>query len=271
MKINDNKLKFDRVFFTGDTHGDFDWLSEWCHQNNTTRNDALIILGDSGILYYGAKTSREKSLKSFLADMPITLLCVRGNHDDRPQNRKNIKYIDLESDPVVPNRLYFEEEVPNVFYFHDGGEYTINNKTFLVIGGAYSVDKPLRLLRNWRWFQDEELTQEEFCNIADKVDHWHYSFVLTHTCPYPWMPTDLFISGVDQSEVSNHTEYWLETISNIISYDHWLFGHFHETRHNMDGIGSAYMIQHEIYNMEDFDERVFNTEDRRAYYSCFLG
>ena len=83
------------------------------------------------------------------------------------------------------------------------------------------------------------------------------------------MPTDLFLSGIDQSTVSNHTEHWLETVSNIIDYDHWLFGHFHKTRHNMDGIGSAYMIQNEIYNMEDFDERVFNTEDRRSYYPCF--
>lgn len=269
MQINNTELKFNRVFVTGDTHGEFDWLADWCEHNNTTTNDALIILGDAGILYYGEKSSREKALKSALAKMPITLLCVRGNHEDRPQNRKNMKYIDLESDPVVPNRLYYEEEMPNVFYFHDGGEYSINGRRYLVIGGAYSVDGPYRRMRGWQWFKDEELTQEEFCNIADKADHWHYSYVLTHTCPYSWMPTDLFLSGIDQSTVSNHTEHWLETISNIISYDHWLFGHFHETRHNMDGIGSAYMIQNEIYNMEDFDERVFNTEDRRAYYSCF--
>lgn len=194
--------------------------------------------------------------------MPITLLCVRGNHEDRPQNRENMKFKDLDPDPVVPNRLYYEEEFPNIFYFHDGGVYNINGRTYLVIGGAYSIDRQYRQMMGWRWFKDEELTQEEFCNIADKVDHWKYNFVLTHTCPYSWMPTDLFLQGVDQSTVSNHTEKWLETISNIIDYDHWLFGHFHKTRFNMNNIGSAYMIQNEVFNVEDFYDGIFQTENR---------
>lgn len=264
-------MKFNRLWVTGDTHGDFDWLRGWCEENATTERDAIIILGDAGILYYGPKTAREKALKSYLASMPITLLCVRGNHEARPQNYDNMLQGDFRHDPIVPNRMYYEEECPNIIYLHDGGDYVINGRSYLVIGGAYSIDRPLRQLRGWRWFADEELTQEEFCNIADKVDHHKYDFVLTHTCPYSWMPTDLFIPGIDQSEISNHTEKWLETISNIIDYDHWLFGHFHQTRFNMDGKNSAYMIQDEIFNMEDFDERVFDAPDRRAYYPCFLG
>ena len=57
-----NDMQFNRVFITGDTHGDFDWLADWCEEKQSTVCDAIIILGDAGILYYGAKSEREKAL-----------------------------------------------------------------------------------------------------------------------------------------------------------------------------------------------------------------
>ena len=79
-------MNYNRVFVRGDTHGYFDWLPDWCEENHTTTNDLLIILGDAGILYYGAKKAREKALKEFISKCPITLLCVRGNHEARPSD-----------------------------------------------------------------------------------------------------------------------------------------------------------------------------------------
>ena len=48
-----------RVFITGDRHGDFEWLSEWCRENETTTNDILILLGDHALRFEGAKKPRE--------------------------------------------------------------------------------------------------------------------------------------------------------------------------------------------------------------------
>lgn len=244
-------MNFNRVFVTGDTHGDFDWLGEWCHNNNTTREDALIILGDAGILFRGHRNEREKALKKYLSQQTITILCVRGNHEQRPTNYPTMRYVEIGTDPVIPDRLYYEDECPNVMYFTDGGVYHINGESFLVIGGAYSVDKEYRLMRGWSWFYDEELTQEEFCNIADKVDHHKYNYVLTHTCPYDWMPTDLFLRGIDQSKISNHTENWLTTISEIVDYDMWLFGHFHVTRFGMGTDGKGVMLGTDVFELND--------------------
>ena len=247
-----NDMQFNRVFITGDTHGDFDWLADWCEEKQSTVCDAIIILGDAGILYYGAKSEREKALKSYLSKLPITLICIRGNHEDRPQNRENMKYKDYGYDPIVPNRVYYEEEYSNILYLHDGGDYYINGKHYLVVGGAYSVDKEYRLKMKWRWFKDEELTQEEFCDIADKVDHHRYDSVLTHSCPYEWMPTDLFLASIDQSKISNHTEHWLTTIEGIIDYDHWFFGHYHADRKNVCGNGKVHMLSTLCIDIEEF-------------------
>ena len=84
------KDKFYRLFITGDRHGRFDDLEYFCQANNTTEDDALIILGDAGILYYGENKTHEKYLKAWLSRLPITILCVRGNHEARPQSRKNM-------------------------------------------------------------------------------------------------------------------------------------------------------------------------------------
>ena len=45
------KYNINRIFVRGDTHGNYDWLKEWCYDNNTTTNDILIILGDNGLRF----------------------------------------------------------------------------------------------------------------------------------------------------------------------------------------------------------------------------
>ncbi len=39
-------------YITGDTHGDFSRIAEFCGSNGTDTNDVMIILGDAGINYY---------------------------------------------------------------------------------------------------------------------------------------------------------------------------------------------------------------------------
>lgn len=59
-------------YITGDTHGDFSRIAEFCESNETDRDDVMIILGDAGINYY--LDGRDRDLKNDLADLPITLL-----------------------------------------------------------------------------------------------------------------------------------------------------------------------------------------------------
>ena len=60
-------INFKRVWITGDAHGDFDWLFGFCEEENTNqKEDLLIILGDSGIMYYGQEREREQNLKMII-------------------------------------------------------------------------------------------------------------------------------------------------------------------------------------------------------------
>ena len=230
---------FKRVWITGDTHGDFSWLQEWCKVNKTTtEEDMLIILGDAGILYFGQEHPHEITKKNIIASCPVTLFCVRGNHEDRPEDRVEC----ILQDVGIVGKVFVDDQYPNIWYAQDGGEYEIAGMWFLTIGGAYSVDKPLRLMRNWKWVPNEMLSDKEMAAIKKKVKGHIYDHVLTHTCPYDWQPVDLFIRGIDEEEIPHNMEWFLSDIRDEIYFVHWWFGHFHADRYDVCGDGKVTML-----------------------------
>jgi len=72
------------VVLTGDTHGDFERIFEFSEEYETTTNDIMIILGDAGINYH--LDDRDVQLKDELVQLPMTLFCIHGNHEERPSN-----------------------------------------------------------------------------------------------------------------------------------------------------------------------------------------
>lgn len=219
-----------RLFMTGDTHGDFDFLAGWCRDNETTYEDILIILGDAGINYYGPTQKKELALKDMIKDCPITLLCVRGNHEDRPEDRPELGLGDV----GIGDEVYLDIRYPNIWYAQDGGEYNIIGKKILTIGGAYSVDKFYRISRGWKWVANEMLNSDERASILDKIYDKEYDIVCTHTCPIDWEPVDLFLSGIDQNSVPKDMERFLSDVKRYITYKKWYFGHYHADREQWD-------------------------------------
>lgn len=243
-------MNFNRIFVVGDPHGNFDWLANWCRDNNTTVSDALIVLGDSGILYYGAKKWREKHIKDTIAACPITLLVIRGNHDRRPEH-DNMEFVVLEEDPIVPGGYWYDPDYPTIWHIADGSCLDLNGKLCLFIGGAYSVDKEYRKTMGWQWFEDEELSREEQLNILDKLSgsgyHPYFDFVFTHTCPEEVIPTDLFLCLIDQTKVSRSMEKFFTEVSHYITFDKWYFGHYHSDRHINEHFTMLYNQVEQIY------------------------
>lgn len=204
------------VYITGDTHREFSRLNN-IHFN---KNDMLIILGDAGINYYLNET--DNKIKEALGKYNIKLFCIRGNHEERPENIKSYKEIDK-----FGGKVFIEEAYPYIMFAKDGEIYNIDGKNILVIGGAYSIDKNYRLMYGYQWFKDEQLTEEEMNNIFDKVKNKHFDIVLTHTCPYKYEPREVFLPGIDQSKEDKKMEHFLDKIEENISYDKWYCGHYH--------------------------------------------
>ena len=208
-----------------------------CYEASET---ALIILGDAGINFYLNNTDRKN--KKIINNTGFTIYCVRGNHEERPEN---LGYIEHWYDENVKGYVMYEPEYPNIKYFEDGSTYEILGKSVLVIGGAYSVDKWYRLQmagvtskldkdylnpRKTGWFPDEQLLDWEMTMIKQEHFGKHYDVILTHTCPISWEPTDLFITGLDQSKVDKTMEKFLEEVKEKVDWGIWLHGHYHSDR-----------------------------------------
>lgn len=210
---------------TGDTHGDMSRFTDYEYPRDGTT--AIIILGDAGVNYY--MNDRDKSAKKKLNNSGYIFYLVRGNHEARPEDCKEIEW---SYDNNVNGIVGIDIEFPAIHYLRDGTEYNIDNHSVLVIGGAYSVDKLYRIAKGYpyQWFENEQLSDEEKTQILERIKGKEYDFVLTHTCPRTWEPTDLFLPSINQSTVDKSTEDWLDEVKVSIKYKVWLFGHFHADR-----------------------------------------
>ena len=210
------------VLITGDTHRSFNRIVRFCECFPTTKDDVMIILGDVGVNYYS--DSRDEQVKERLATLPITLFCIHGNHEMRPETVGSYHTAIWHGGEV-----YIEDRFPNLIFAKDGEVYDIAGKKTLIIGGAYSVDKWYRLQNNYQWFEDEQPSPEIKAHVEETLNRnmWKVDVVLSHTTPYQYRPTDLFIPGLDQSTIDSSTEKWLRDIEEKLSYDKWYAGHFH--------------------------------------------
>lgn len=224
-----------RVLITGDKHGKYDDIRNFCLKWNTSKEDLLIVLGDNGVNYFGH--GRDTKLKHKLESLPITFFMIKGNHDMRP-NPETYDKIQAKHD-LVRGEVLVEKEFPSLLFSTMYGGYQF--KSFdnwinaYVIGGAYSADKYYRLamkshgIEGFNWFEDEQLSKEEMLSVESEI-HVNTQVILSHTCPYQYIPRDMFLPQIDQSTVDDTMEHWLDTINEKVNYDKWYCGHWHTDR-----------------------------------------
>lgn len=210
------------IYITGDTHGDFRKVAAFCDTVDSKKEDILIILGDAGVNYYGG--SRDDALKYQLSTLPITLFCIHGNHEKRPADISTYKEKEW-----CGGKVYMEEEYPSLLFAKDGDVYDFKGKKSIVIGGAYSVDKFIRLSRGWNWWENEQPSDEIKRTVEKQLEErdWKVDIVLSHTCPFQYIPGEAFLPGIDQSSVDYSTEKWMDRIEEKLYYSHWYCGHYH--------------------------------------------
>ena len=205
-------------YITGDTHGEFDKIEEFYEHNFTTVEDVIIILGDAGINYY-------------------------LSHEERPSNIST-----YEEKEWYGGAVYYEENYPNFLFAIDGEIYDFDGKKAIAIGGAYSLDKYDRM-HNGTWFEYEQPDEAIKMQVEQALErhNWRVDFVFSHAAPLKFEPTDMFLTGIDQSNIDKETEIWLDTIEGKLEYEHWFFGHYH---------GEQEMEKFSIlfYNIEDLED-----------------
>lgn len=224
------------IYITGDKHGSPDAYRELIESHEFTSEDYIIVCGDAG-LEYGDRIMG--SCKKIMSKCPATWVIFRGNHDARYWDRHARDLKNWTMDVRFGDGGGFQNKYPNIYYLSDsGGIYTIGGYNFLVIPGAYSVDKDYRLACGLPYEYNEQLTINERHRIQrlvypmiDQID-----FVCAHTFPYSQISNlkYLFLDCVDQSAVDKTMECFIEDlmidIEKAPNFKHYFGGHYHDNK-----------------------------------------
>lgn len=243
-----------KYYITGDKHRNFEKIKEFCWDMGTRRKDVLIILGDAGFNYY--EDNRDDKLKREMSELNITLFCLHGNKEKRPQN---ISTYGVRT--FCGGRVYYEPKYPNIYFAMDGELYTFEGKQYMVVGGAHSVDK-MRCLKEDKPFWGDEMPSDAVKAKVERALEAHGNRIygmLTHTCPIDCLPTEAFISTRQNAvfkrrlrkaklkkqfkpDINRSTEEWLGVLEEKITYSVWFCGHYHVDKQ----IDKVYMLYQEI-------------------------
>lgn len=211
-------------------------------------NTLIFILGDGGFLWHEDPYSDFNgelisTLDAWMKELNSTLIVVPGNHENYKRiyslPKVHLKEKNFEGD--------FREISLYIKYTEKYGEYIFENKYFLVLGGARSLDKALR--HEGEWFPDETFSIEEKDSIINLIRNTDYDYVLSHTCP-DYIVRQIF----EENHYRDSNSEFFDKVMNFISPKTWYFGHFHPEK-----------IQGE-YNFGNFDNlRINDTEFKCLY------
>lgn len=208
------------IYITGDIHGSLEPIFDLVEKYEPKEDDIIVILGDVAVNYTGRL--RDKFIKEEMNNIGVTFFCIHGNHENRPQNIASYQEKNWNG-----GRVLYEEDYPNILFPVDGDIFELEGNKCIVIGGAYSVDKFYRMRNGYNWWPDEQPSPTIKEYVEKQVKNNKIDVVFSHTCPYKYIPTECFLSGIDQSKVDNSTEQWLDTIEEAIEYKAWYLGHWH--------------------------------------------
>ena len=253
-----------RVFVCGDVHGSYDIkklsTKNWKVQKELTKDDFLIFLGDFGNPWScGVKDGVEtitswqdiimskddKYWLDWVVAKKFTSLIVLGNHEGiyGIWNKLNIVYYE-------PIKGYVKElplEHGVIRFLLRDSEYYINDKRFLVVGGALSIDKEYRI-PDVSWWELELLTKEEQDNVLDTLaKNNEFDYVLSHTCPSIVIP---FFTYEYNPKLNDPVSKFLGYVENMIEFKEWHFGHFHLDETYTDNLDNHFQCH---YNSEPYE------------------
>ena len=199
------------IYLISDPHGGENMRGIERYLEVCTDSDLLIILGDLGIKF--EDTEQNRQFTEWFLSLDKSIAVVEGNHEN---------HAFLNS---FPTDIWCGGEIhrlsDTIVRLKRGNVYTINGKTFFVMGGCKSSAK-------WKemglWFEGEEPTEEDISLAYRNLNTCHnkVDYVLTHKY------VDYQNAGSD--DFSQWTlEGLTKHIDEHVTFRHWYSGHWHIT------------------------------------------
>ena len=182
-------------------------------QKKIKKGDTIIVCGDFGFVW---DTPAHRYFLAKLTTEPFTISFVDGNHEN---------FDLLYTYPVIDwNGGKAHKIANNIYHLMRGQRFEIAGKNFFTMGGAYSVDKAMRV-EGKSWWRQELPTNDEY-RIADetlKSCNYKVDYVLSHTVPQSIIHYLGIAPDMHDAELTGYFE-WLY---GKLEFMTWFAGHFH--------------------------------------------
>lgn len=223
-RTNVERLANKMIYVTGDTHCPTDIhklnTANFPQQKDLTKDDTLIICGDVGIVWE-RDSGEDRFWQNWLNDKNCTIVFCDGNHEN---------FDLLYGYPIVEwNGGKVHQIKDSVFHLMRGEVYTIEGKTFFVLGGAMSLDKEYRT-EGKNWWSQETPSPKELNNAFDNLEKcgWKVDYVITHDAPSRVVGQLGFTPhNTDDIDIMRFYRF-LDFIAVHLKFQCWYFGHFHK-------------------------------------------
>lgn len=168
----------DRVVVAGDWHGNSAFatavIGELDRLLPSEERRIVLHAGDFGIWPGAHGHSYLVDIETALAEVDAELWFVDGNHEDHWQLRDLATRARI--DPSAPARVPIGDRIS---WLPRGHRWTWHGRTWMALGGAASVDKPVRA-RGTSWWPEELLSEAD---VWTAVEPGPVDIMLTHDAP----------------------------------------------------------------------------------------
>lgn len=160
-----------KIMVAGDWHGNEFWAVKMLEYGAEQGADVCVHVGDFGFWRDNNQSNLYlKTLEKKLNALGIMLYWVDGNHEDHDRIARQL-----------PGReLTVMGEYPHIIHLPRGFRWNWWGQTWMALGGAYSVDRHMRV-KGKSWWPEETLSDED---IAYAKRDGEVNIIVAHDAPF---------------------------------------------------------------------------------------
>lgn len=148
-----------RIFLLGDTHGNKGWTTYSIKRAAELGIDQVLQLGDFGFWEHDPNDRFMDVVAEACDEHSVSFDWIDGNHECHPLLRSRYGPTgDRRDDNTTANGYVIRW--PWLTYRPRGSRWSWDGRSFLGLGGAYSIDKPVRQVGR-SWWHEEMITNVE--------------------------------------------------------------------------------------------------------------
>lgn len=157
-----------RIGIAGDWHGNTGWAMGALRAFHDAGISTVLHVGDFGVWPSQSAEVYIRKVQKTAQQYGITLRVAPGNHED---------YVRIAAVPVADDG--WQHYRPNILLAPRGHRWVFNNKEFVFLGGANSINRE-DLKNGINWWAEEQISLGD---VYRTVNGGPADYMVTHECP----------------------------------------------------------------------------------------